>query len=334
MNSIVLPAFAANVNGRAFHTFALHDVGTPSALWTYHYADGALAGAIARYNTPHGKTVRPWVERGERWSVGAMPAPRPLYHLPELLTRQCAPVLVTEGEKAADTAAQMFPGHVVTTSAGGSQAAARSAWAALAGRDVTIWPDHDAAGAKYAADVARLALSAGAHAVRVVSVPASWPVGFDLADALPDGVTIATLAAMLVDAAPPVPRHISTDAQHHSTAIRAAVRATTLPCGLDKRRLEGAARAALERRAAALAQTGAGGRNAALFGMVAGLGRYIHHGILPFSALETAVLQACAANGLTKENGHLAVLATLRQGLERAKNDPLPILKDRARRAA
>jgi hypothetical protein len=333
MNSIVLPAFAGNVNRRAFHTFALHDTGTPSAIWAYHYADGAVAGAVARYDTQHGKTVRPWVERGGRWSVGAMPAPRPLYHLPELLARQCAPVLVTEGEKAADAAALMFPCHAITTSAGGSQAAAKSAWAPLAGRDVVIWPDNDAPGTKYAADVARLAIAAGARAVRIVSVHAAWPVGFDLADALPDGVSVSMLAAMLADAATAVHRQ-NPPIGYISGGTQAAMKTSAHGGGLERRRLEAFARAALMRRAAELARLAAGGRNNSLFAMAAGLGRYVHHGILPFRALESAVLQACAANGLMKEDGRLAVLATLQQGIERSKNDPLPILRDRARRAA
>lgn len=177
--------------------FALRDLGTPSATWTYHRADGAVAGVIARYDTAQGKAIRPWIEHGGRWTPGAMPEPRPLYRLPDLVARSDVPVLAVEGEKAADAAARLFPGYAVTTSAGGSQAAAKSEWAPLAGRDVVIWPDHDAPGAKYAADVERLARVAGARSVRAVAIPQNWPPAFDLADALPDGVTVETLAAML-----------------------------------------------------------------------------------------------------------------------------------------
>ena len=54
---------------------------------------------------------------------------------------------------------------------------------ALAGRDVTIWPDHDAAGTGYALDVRELV----PHA-KIVEVPAKFPTGWDLADAWPRGV--------------------------------------------------------------------------------------------------------------------------------------------------
>lgn len=101
------------------------------------------------------------------------------------------------------------------------------------------------------------------------------------------------------------------------------------PAGLERKRLEASARAALARKAAALAQTGKGGRNNAVFALAAGLGRYVFHGLLPFGALEAAALQACADNGLLREDGRLAVLATLGKGLARSKDDPLPILKER-----
>ena len=60
--------------------------------------------------------------------------------------------------------------------------AAKADWTPLHGRTVTIWPDNDAAGRQYAADVAGLVPGA-----KVVPVPATWPDGWDLADELPEG---------------------------------------------------------------------------------------------------------------------------------------------------
>jgi putative DNA primase/helicase len=71
------------------------------------------------------------------------------------------------------------------TSQGGSKAADKSDWAPLRGRRVTIWPDHDEAGAAYATIAARIL----ATEVRVVDVPADWPEKWDLADPLPDGAS-------------------------------------------------------------------------------------------------------------------------------------------------
>jgi hypothetical protein len=51
--------------------------------------------------------------------------------------------------------------------------------------------------------------------------------------------------------------------------------------------------------------------------------------LLPFSALEKAALAASEVNGLLKEDGRLAVLATLHKGIARAKGDALPLLAER-----
>lgn len=112
------------------------------------------------------------------------------------------------------------------------------------------------------------------------------------------------------------------------------IRTGAPPAGLERRRFEACARAGLARKAAALARTSEGGRNNTLFALAAGLGRYVFHGIMPYATLEAAALEACAVNGLLKEDGRPAVLATLHKGLARSKDDPLPILKDRARRIA
>jgi hypothetical protein len=112
------------------------------------------------------------------------------------------------------------------------------------------------------------------------------------------------------------------------------IRTGAPPTGLEQKRLKAWARAGLARKAAALAETSEGGRNNTLFALAAGLGRYVFHGIMPYAALEAAALEACAANGLLKEDGRPAVLATLQKGLARAKDDPLPMLKERTRGTA
>jgi len=192
--------------------------GEPSAVWLYRTTEGDLVAAVARYpvtradGTPD-KEVLPWCY-GRRvwtgragkaqdrtgWHCKAPPAPRPLYGLDRLAERPGAPVLVTEGEKAADAAALLFPDHVAVTSQGGSKAPGKSDWTPLRGRRVTIWPDADGPGADYAAKVAELAKLAGAESVRVVEVPGDWPKGWDLADALPDGAVPGRLAELLDDA--------------------------------------------------------------------------------------------------------------------------------------
>ncbi len=200
------------------HRFKHWVHGEPSGVWLYHDAAGGLLCAVARYDVAKpdgspGKDVLPWTfgrrvwtDRNGKprdivgWHCKAPPAPRLLYGLDRLAARPAAPVLVTEGEKAADAAALLFPDAVCITSQGGSKAPGKSDWTPLQGRRVTIWPDHDEPGAGYAAKVAELVTLAGAEVVRTVEVPGDWPKGWDLADALPDGVAPERLAELLADA--------------------------------------------------------------------------------------------------------------------------------------
>jgi hypothetical protein len=119
--------------------------------------------------------------------------------LDRIAARPDAPVVVCEGEKAADAAGLLFPDFVAVTSQGGSKAPGKSGWSPLQGRAVTIWPDQDKAGADYAVTVTGLVKQAGAASVRVVEVPTDWPQGWDLADDLPPGVAPGRLRELLDD---------------------------------------------------------------------------------------------------------------------------------------
>lgn len=179
--------------------------GAPTATWTYRDADGRALFLVARFDLAgQGKEILPvtfGALRGRRgWQWKGPPAPSALYRLPDLAARPEAPVLVVEGEKTADAAAQLFPDRVVVTWQGGARAARRADWTPLRGRAVAVWPDHDAAGRGAAADVVEALRAAGAASVGVVPVPAGWPDKWDLADPLPDGVTAHDLRALLATA--------------------------------------------------------------------------------------------------------------------------------------
>jgi putative DNA primase/helicase len=94
-----------------------------------------------------------------------------------------------------------LPGFVVVTSPNGSKSAGKADWSPLRDRAVTVWPDADVAG--YARRVARLAITAGALSVVIVSPPDNVPIGWDAADALADGWD-TDRAAELITAAKPV----------------------------------------------------------------------------------------------------------------------------------
>lgn len=179
-------------------------LGRPTSLWRYVDAAGAVLFAVARFDTDVGKEVLPFTygDAGGRsgWQWRAPPTPRPLFALDALAARPDAPVLVVEGEKAAEAAGRLFPTHIATTSPSGAKAAARADWAPLHGRVVTVWPDNDDEGAAYAADVVRLARAAGALRVQVVQVPPGFPPKWDLADAPPPEFARDGLRRLLTEA--------------------------------------------------------------------------------------------------------------------------------------
>ncbi len=198
--------------------------GVPTKVWCYHDANDALLMAVARFDMPGGeKQVLPFTCGATGWEWKGLPAPRPLYGLDRLAARPDAPVLVVEGEKAADAAAELFADHVTISWQGGCLATGKADWQPLAGRHLVVWPDNDAPGRKAAVAVERAAMEAGAIATRIVDVPADWPAGWDVADPLPAGATTDTLTAMLAVTATNAtatdePQVVDRDAEIHRLA--------------------------------------------------------------------------------------------------------------------
>lgn len=199
MSRIVAPV-PANAPRLTLHH---RDLGEPVKVWIYLDSRGAVLGYVCRFTSPAGgKEIRVrtlWSDAEGRlcWMWKHWPAPRPLYGLDRLAGHAEAPVIVCEGEKSADAAAERWTDCVAVTSSGGAAGAGKADWSPLAGRAVSIWPDRDEAGAKYARGVARLARVAGAAEVRIVEVPSEWPAGWDLADTPPDGVDAEALRGLL-----------------------------------------------------------------------------------------------------------------------------------------
>ncbi|MEX2175365.1 MAG: DUF3987 domain-containing protein [Pirellulaceae bacterium] len=97
-----------------------------------------------------------------------MPAPRPLYCLPDLAGANR--VYVCEGEKAADAVRSI--GLTATTSAHGCESPGKADWRPLAGKEIIVLPDNDSPGGKYADAVAALlAKLTPAPVVKLVELP-------------------------------------------------------------------------------------------------------------------------------------------------------------------
>jgi hypothetical protein len=166
---------------------------------------------------------------------------------------------------------------------------------------------------------------------QTVLPPSPHPAGLAYRWLTPD--TILTVPA---DALPWIPADAATRLEialapwmpRRQFQAPATPRATP-PEGFELRRLTAFAKSGLARQARDLASTAEGGRNNALFTLGAGLGRFVFHGVLPAGVIEKAAIAACEANGLLKEDGRLACLATLHSGIARASGDALPALEER-----
>jgi putative DNA primase/helicase len=198
----IIPARPAGAEPPAEH----FKMGKPSTRWEYRTADGALFGYVYRFDPPgERKQIMPVVwarnESGrEEWRWLGFPKPRPLYGIDQALHFDGSPIIVTEGEKAADAAKRLMPDYVAITSQGGSKAPKESDWSLLKNRDVLIWPDNDPEGFAYAAYVAEVLQAQGCKVQRL-KIPADWPEKYDAADFEADGRPIDWLHEQLASGA-------------------------------------------------------------------------------------------------------------------------------------
>ena len=151
-----------------------------SMCWEYRDKEGGLSCLVYRFEAKtegERKQFCPLTfcedATGKRaWRWQGLPDPRPLYALDKLAAAPDAPVIVCEGEKAADAAALLFPDAVTVTMLNGAQSPHKTDWQPLKGRTVWLWPDNDDAGRACMASVADLLTREGAANVRIINVDA------------------------------------------------------------------------------------------------------------------------------------------------------------------
>jgi len=213
-------------------------LGFPSKEWAYHDAEGRLVGYVLRWDFDDAdgaptKEILPVtycdIGNGKRgWRSKGMPAPRPLFGLPDILARADATVLIAEGEKSRDAAAVLFPDMVATTPAHGAKSPHLTDFASLADRTVVIATDFDEPGRvndkgkplhpgqDFGDKVCELARAAGARVLHLhpdrlgawrwnngEKVLRGQPMkdGWDLADALAESWTAEAVAELHSDPA-------------------------------------------------------------------------------------------------------------------------------------
>ena len=177
--------------------------GKPSMQWVYRLSDG-VACYVYRFDGKSAgerKQFAPltYCEHGtskkREWRRQGIPEPRPLYKLDKIISNAGALVVVCEGEKAADAAAQLLPDAVITTMLNGAQSPNKSDWQPLSGRDVWLWPDNDDAGQKCMIAIRNLLKIAGAASIKTINLSAfkNLPDKGDAADLLVAGFTPAAM---------------------------------------------------------------------------------------------------------------------------------------------
>ena len=176
--AVITPAPAESADHDCIHPV----LGAPSQRWTYYDGNGDVLGYVARYDPENQrKQIIPWTFSTDGWGMGQWPVPRPLYRLQELEARPEDPVLVVEGEKAADAAAALAGSpYVAVTWPGGGQALGRADWQVLRGRRVLLWPDADEPGVAAMQRLAEI-LAPIASEIKIIDVTGQ-PDGWDCAD--------------------------------------------------------------------------------------------------------------------------------------------------------
>lgn len=182
----------------------------PTRAWAYTTAEGEVVAYVCRIDwvtdgKPH-KDVIPQRkdEKGEwRWLGYKGETKRPLYGLHRIAKQNDGrPLLIVEGEKTADAATKLFPKACATTWMGGCKNVSKADWSPIAAwkGPIVMWPDNDDEGQT----AATYLIGRFGKKVRKVILPDTLPPKWDLADDVPDGVSIHGLfdAAMSPDPAP------------------------------------------------------------------------------------------------------------------------------------
>lgn len=160
-----------------------------SQHWRYRSDSGKTLFLVSRYTGKDGKKVFcPWSWSSDgKWVRKMWPEPRPLYGVELLKDNPSLPILIVEGEKAAEAARKIQQKYLVITWPSGSKAVSKANWKPIYGRRILIWPDADEAGTQAADDIVKI-LYPHCPEIKVLSV-SDHTDGFDAADALDKGMT-------------------------------------------------------------------------------------------------------------------------------------------------
>ena len=189
----------------------------PTMAHPYRTRTGDLLGYVLRVDFDD-KKITPgiwWMKNAatgfEGWAHGSYPDPRPLYRLDQVTANPDDQILIVEGEKCADVAAEIFASNRVTPASwmGGGKSIHKTYWKDLAGRSVILWPDNDDEGwntilgywlqGSWHRGIIEHLFSVGVGRVKIVNIRTdARKKGWDIADAkLEDNLTDDAIKSML-----------------------------------------------------------------------------------------------------------------------------------------
>lgn len=155
----------------------------PNDVYPYLTPEGELAFFVARYDKgPKKKDLIPFrpSEIEGIYIKKMIEGPRPIFNI-HLWTKDPKPLVIVEGEKAANALNQKSKKYLAVTWAGGAQAIFKTDWRPLTDiSEIILWPDADEAGQRAMQELAEVLRSQNCG-VKIISTH-ELPDGFDAAD--------------------------------------------------------------------------------------------------------------------------------------------------------
>lgn len=165
--------------------------GNPVRRFRLLNTSGQVIAEHVREDLPNDKIIR-WESNGRNGLNGTHTEDLPLYRSPDLFSRPDSPVIVCEGEKAAEALAELGL-LAVGTVTGAAGTPSESVLAPLQNREVWLWPDNDSMGQSHMAKIATR-----------LQIPPKWivwkeaPEKGDAADYVAIGGTAEGVAGLVV----------------------------------------------------------------------------------------------------------------------------------------
>jgi hypothetical protein len=180
--------------------------------------EGNLQAVHVRTDGPRGKTFTWEGPDGTIGLSGRASSALPLFRSETLQAAPVTePVIVTEGEAAADALATIWPGLIVATVTGAASTPSAEVLDVLRGHPAILWPDRDAPGAQHMEGLGT-ALMPIAPAVRILDVP-GLPDHGDAADYVCAGRGVNELLSLIKAAVDILPKPLVQYGQNHRSAF-------------------------------------------------------------------------------------------------------------------